>query len=236
MLSTNIFARNLLAKTKPIDGSVIITDEQTQGKGQGQNQWLTESHQNLTFSIIYDTSFLKAKNQFYLSAAIALGIRNALYHQIEDTSLCIKWPNDIMINDKKLGGILIENSVLGNYLKYSIIGIGINVNQEVFDNLPFATSLYNQGFQNISREKLLEEICSQIESQFFKLKSGKYLEILKSYNEHLFKKHQSFKFKKDEEVMEGIVQGVNDFGQLLVQLNDEVKTFNFGEIKWLLSD
>lgn len=234
MLSTNLFAKNLISKTKPIDGSVIITDMQTRGKGQGQNQWLTEHHKNLTFSIIYDTSFLEAKDQFFLSAAIAVGIRNAIFDVTREDGIAIKWPNDIILKHKKLGGILIENSVFGNHLKHSIIGIGINVNQQQFEDLPLATSLFNQGFSDISPEGLLAIICSRIEHQFLQLKAGKFNSILKDYNQHLFQRNSVVAFLKDGLEIKGKIVEVTASGELVVKVNDQLEQFNFGEIKWLI--
>lgn len=232
MLSTNLFAKKLISKTTPIDGSVIITDEQTLGKGQGNNEWNTEKDKNLTFSIIYNGSFLLAKHQFYLSMAIANGIYKALINSYNLDSLFVKWPNDIILNGKKLGGVLIENTIVGNNLKNSIIGIGINVNQTEFKSLEHATSLKLEIKEESKLEDLLPQLCSAIESEFLKLKRGNYAEIIESYNEVLFKNGETFHYSKNGNEMNGYLKGVNELGQLIVDVEEETFKYNFGEIKW----
>ena len=114
--STNNYAKNYIAKSSPIDGTVILADEQFAGRGQSGNIWLSEAGKNLTFSIIYQTSFLLATEQFYLNMAISLGISAALASILlpdSDLSVKIKWPNDIYVQNKKIAGILIENTISG---------------------------------------------------------------------------------------------------------------------------
>ncbi len=232
MLSTNLLAKKLISKTTPIDGSVIITDEQTLGKGQGNNEWIAEKGSNLTFSIIYDSSFLLAKHQFYLSMAIANGIFKALKKSLELNDLFVKWPNDIILGNKKLGGILIENSIVGANLKHSIIGIGLNVNQTEFNDLKNATSLKLETGAHSNLQDLLSQMCSAIESEFLKLKRGNSSEIMQTYNNSLYKKDDVFQYSMDGNELEGKLKGVNDLGQLVVDLNGLTQVYNFGEIKW----
>ncbi|HPH88516.1 MAG TPA: biotin--[acetyl-CoA-carboxylase] ligase, partial [Chitinophagales bacterium] len=142
--STNTYAKSLIAKSSPIDGTVILADEQFAGRGQSGNVWQSEAGKNLTFSIIYQTSFLLATEQFYLNMAVSLGIWSMVNSKlsieknkeltIHDSRFTtkIKWPNDIYVNNQKIAGILIENTISGMHLKHSVIGVGLNVNQEQF--------------------------------------------------------------------------------------------------------
>jgi BirA family biotin operon repressor/biotin-[acetyl-CoA-carboxylase] ligase len=231
MLSTNDFAKDILSKTNPIDGTVILTDSQTKGKGQGSHQWASQPYENLTFSIIYHTHFLLANQQFFISMAIANGVHQALKMLKLGHQFFIKWPNDIFCMDKKLGGILIENSIMGRYLKYSVIGIGLNVNQTLFDNLPNATSLKLIGNDNYHLMEILSLLCSTIESQFLLIRSGKTDAIFEYYNNHLYQLEKEVHFKVGNQMKHGILKSVNHLGQLGILMGSDVHFYNHGEIK-----
>src|ERR1035441_10550859 len=130
--STNNFAKDMLSNTRPVEGTAIMAKEQYAGRGQMGNAWETESGKNLTCSFILYPEFLEADKQFFLNMAVALAVKDFCEHVLHD-EIKIKWPNDIYYHDKKLGGILIENSISGNKISSSVIGIGINVNQTAFD-------------------------------------------------------------------------------------------------------
>ena len=164
--STNNYAHNWIANNEPIEGTVIIADHQTAGKGQFGNIWKTKANQNLTFSLIYLPTFLLATDAFYLNMSISLGIANGLKYLFPNLNIAIKWPNDIYINRKKVAGILIENGISGNYLKTSIIGIGLNVLQTNFDpDLPNPTSLLIEQKKQLSLSDILEVILLKIEQE-----------------------------------------------------------------------
>lgn len=233
MLSTNDFGKILISKTNPIDGTVIITDAQTKGKGQGNNTWVTKPGENLTFSIIYNTSFLKASQQFYISMAIANGVYLALSEAIPNQVFKIKWPNDLICQQKKVGGILIENSIMGQYLKYSIVGIGINVNQSDFNGLHHASSLKKISQKEFDLNTVLNWLCEKIEQQFLILKQGKFNAILKMYNHNLYRKDENVAFKKEDALVHGIVKEVNDNGQLGLEAFNQIQYFNHGQLQWI---
>src|SRR5690606_10094291 len=129
--------------------------------------------QNLTFSLLLKPSFLAIKNQFSLNMAISIALNNAL-QPLVGNGISIKWPNDIYYQNRKLGGILIENIISGQSFKSSIIGIGLNVNQQHFqpELKDRATSIYQILHKDVNLDELLAVICSQIESQYLKLKSN----------------------------------------------------------------
>jgi BirA family biotin operon repressor/biotin-[acetyl-CoA-carboxylase] ligase len=232
MPSTNDFAKDIISKTTPIDGTVILADAQTHGKGQGSNQWLTQPYENLTFSIIYHTHFLPANQQFYMNMAIANGVRQALQVLDKSNEYFIKWPNDIIGNHFKIAGILIENTIMGAHLKYSIIGVGVNVNQTSFENLPNATSLKQLTLQHFALPEVLNILCVQIENQFLRLRNGKLEAIRKDYNAHLFQLDKEIDFEINRETVQGIVKEVNALGQLGIEGANHLHYYNHGEIKW----
>src|ERR1035437_6675835 len=140
--STNSYLSKLLGEKTLFEGTVVITNRQEMGRGQRGTTWESEPNKNLTLSILLHPTFLRPDEQFQLNKAISLGVAGFVVGVLQvDVDVKIKWPNDIYIRNKKVAGILIENSVSGNNLQHSIIGIGINVNQEKFSaKLPNPTS------------------------------------------------------------------------------------------------
>ena len=126
--STNNEALQFLADGTAYEGDMVVTDGQTQGRGQRGNQWIAQSGQNLTFSLVLQPTFLLASEQFWLNMAVSLAVYDSLSPFIP-AGLRIKWPNDIYVNDRKMGGILIENALQGYNLAHSVVGIGLNINQ-----------------------------------------------------------------------------------------------------------
>ena len=222
-------ASELIKKGGAHEGVIVITDNQTAGKGQRGNTWIAEPGLNLTFSLILKPKFLAASEQFNLNIAISLGIHKTL--SIGGDGFKVKWPNDIYHRNKKLGGILIQNTIKNNSIEDSIIGIGMNINQTDF-SLPTATSLRLISDQEYDLNSFLDKLCHNIESEYLKLKSGKiatlkedYLENLLGYNEErLFRAGQEFR---------GTITGVSSTGKLQIQNLFEVREFDFKEVEFL---
>ena len=128
--STNAYMKKLVREERPEEGSLVIADFQTGGRGQMGNSWFSSKGDNLLFSLVIYPKTVRANEQFIISRIASLAIKNTLDQFVDD--IRIKWPNDIYWNDKKIAGILIENDLQGNTIDNSVIGIGINVNQEMF--------------------------------------------------------------------------------------------------------
>ena len=159
--STNTYLSRLAA-TLP-GGTVIYTPSQTAGRGQKGNSWESEDGKNLTFSLLLKRPPVKARDQFYLSEVAALAVVEALSAEAGD-SFTVKWPNDVYWQDKKACGMLIENSLDGSDIATSIVGIGINVNQEHFlSDAPNPVSLINITGREHDLMALLKRVCSRIE-------------------------------------------------------------------------
>ncbi|MCH8318513.1 MAG: biotin--[acetyl-CoA-carboxylase] ligase, partial [Bacteroidetes bacterium] len=197
--STNDSALSILGSNDVFEGTTIITGRQTSGKGQKGNHWLSEPGKNLTFSIILKPDFLDVKQQFKLNFAVSLGIFDFLSSFLK-SHVKIKWPNDIYYKDSKIAGILIENSIRSMKMQHSIVGVGINVNQEKGfkimekgnrwqsesgENLPFSiilkpfVSMKMISGKEYSLENMLADLLGFFEVRYLQLKSNKY-EILKS--------------------------------------------------------
>lgn len=162
--STNTYAKSLPAPETDSTPLVVITDNQTRGRGQRGNSWESEAGSNLTFSLTVYPRWMSPSHQFELSMLVSVGLVNALRSFVGTTDwFSVKWPNDIYYGDKKIAGILIENSVNGPSIERSVIGIGINVNQKVFvSDAPNPVSLCHLTDCDIDRDALLDKILDCI--------------------------------------------------------------------------
>ena len=155
--STNHYLDNL--EPTPAEGRVIMTTNQTGGVGQQGNVWESEAGKNLTFSLLLKPTFLPIASRFMLTKAISIAILDFLKQELPDQEVYIKWPNDIYFKNKKIAGILIKNEIKGMMMGTSIIGIGLNVNQESFDeNLPNPISMKMITGKDYDLEFILNEI------------------------------------------------------------------------------
>ena len=233
--STNNFLKELASNSKPlIEGTVIMAENQYAGRGQHQNGWHAEPGKNLTFSILLKPSFVAIHDQFDLTRAISLGVFDALEPLLGD-KLKIKWPNDIYYGDYKLGGMLIENMIQGGQIKTSIIGIGLNINQENFPaHLPNAISLKQILHQDYGLEALLSEICRHIEAWYLNLKAEKISFVRNSYLTRLYWLNEQKRFKAGNRFFEGTIKDVMFNGLLVVEdTNKHVLEFTLKEIEFL---
>ena len=224
----------MLQDTSLKDLTVLIAETQQQGRGQGGAKWATESGKNLTFSVLKRFNNLLAKDQFLVSMAVSLAIYKAL-NAIQIPNLSIKWPNDILSGKRKLCGILIENTLKGSQLKHSIIGIGVNINQESFDSLPNASSLTLISGKTYDLDILLNEILELLKKQLVLLEENTVTAFEKEYQQLLFRKDQSAIFEVNGRQVEGIIRGVNTDGRLLVEQGSQgIISYGFKEIAYCL--
>ncbi|WP_395627651.1 biotin--[acetyl-CoA-carboxylase] ligase [Daejeonella sp.] len=232
--STNTFLKDAVSKSTPLmDGTVIMADRQFAGRGQSANSWQSEAGKNLTFSILLNPSFLPVESQFDLNKAISIALNDVLRNHV-GPGVYIKWPNDIYINTKKVGGILIENIIQGTKIKYAIIGIGLNVNQVNFaDNLKNVTSLKQVLHQDYHLMGLLGEICSAIEARYLQLKSGSLKKINEEYLNRLYLKGEIASFKFNGRIEKGKIIGITEIGQLILETEGQIKYFNNKEIEFI---
>jgi BirA family biotin operon repressor/biotin-[acetyl-CoA-carboxylase] ligase len=223
--STNNYAMARIHEGMAYDGMAFITQNQWEGKGQRGKNWLSEPGQNLTMSIVLEPGRLILSQQFLFSAAIALGILK-LVKSIQKGNWTIKWPNDIYWNDRKAAGILIENVILGQNWPFSVVGIGVNLNQETFPpEIPNAVSLKNITGKNYEPVLLAKQLVTVVQSQIVLLKK-KPNKILSNFNQSLYKKNSPITLKKGSHIFEATINGVNLSGFLLTDKGQ----FSPGEI------
>ncbi len=231
--STNDWALELIAKSKPAEGTVVRAATQTAGRGQFGSRWVSPPGQNLLMSVILYPSWLAAKDQFCLSMAVALALHDAVEHP--DAS--IKWPNDLYLGDKKTAGILIQNSIGGAHLQSSVVGIGLNVNQREFDPaLPNPTSLAEGFGTNFDLDQVMRCVFVSLEQQYLQLKAGRLEAIKTAYEGLLYRRNQlsSFVRAADDSRFEGIIRGVSASGRLEVELlGGGTELFDLKEVRLL---
>ena len=220
--STNTYLRNLCNEENLKDYTVIVTNQQTKGRGQMGSVWESEANKNLIFSVFKDLSEFRIEHSFYLSMIVSLSILDAL-KLMGIHNLWIKWPNDILSDNKKICGILIENVVKNNKLSSAIIGIGLNVNQLEFNNLPNAASLKSATGINYNLDELLINILGSLTLKFDQYKKGEFVEFKQKYEEVLYRinKPSTFQDKKGK-LFQGIIQGVTNSGKLCILLEENV--------------
>ena len=216
------------------NGSVIWALSQNKGKGQHGRIWESIPGENLTFSMLIRHDGMTIMEQFIFNKAISVALMKSL--QVFSPDFKIKWPNDIYLNGKKIAGVLIENSIKGKYIDYSVVGIGINVNQREFPkHLVNASSIIKETGISIELENLLYQIIDHIEFFVNFIKRKQSDEILEIYLNNLFRKNTISVFKKGNETFNGIIRGVDDFGRIKIELeSEEVVLFNNGEITMMI--
>jgi len=226
--STNLYAAQMTAKETIEEGTLVITEQQTEGRGQQGSQWQSQSYQNLTFSIILKPHFLPVLEQFYLSIVTSLSISEALKTYLISEKVKIKWPNDILYEKNKLCGILIENSLKKDILEYAIVGIGLNVNQVYFQN-ERASSMKLVSGQHFILADVLSKIVEFFDYYYLKLKNFEGEVLRKLYLESLFGYQEKYYYKTNV-VFEGEVMGVDKQGKLLLKTAKGVQSYNFKEV------
>lgn len=230
--STNDKAAELLQNSPVSEGTVIIAGHQTQGRGQRGNVWEVLPNMNLTLSIILKPTFLTASEQFRFNIAVSLGIFDFLESYV-GTPLKIKWPNDIYIQNQKMGGILIENSWQNSRLQHSIVGIGLNINQQTFGNNN-ATSLAKFTGQHYDLEAVFLGLLEHIENRYLQLRNGHFSLLKFNYLQNLFRYQEKHQFEADGQIFGGVIMGVSETGKLILNIENQLKEFDFQTIRYVI--
>lgn len=227
--STNDEAADLIARRDPAEGTLVVTDHQTAGRGQRGNVWQAQTGQNLTFSLILKPTFLRAADQFWLNMAVSLGITDVLQPLMSTTR--IKWPNDMYVGDQKTGGILIENTLHGHVIAWSIIGVGLNVNQTEF-TYPAATSMQQQAplTNGYDLPGLLRSCCERIEGRYLQLRSGQRDGLRADYLARLYRYREMHTFESGGHTFRGQIIDVDPLGRLTITENGQPRYFDFKEV------
>lgn len=229
--STSDFLKKMAENSVLEDFTTVIAEKQTAGRGQMHNSWQVEAGKNLTFSVFIRGLGLGLSNQRHLSFAVAISVFETL-KGLDLPKLAIKWPNDIMAADKKIGGILVENNIHKGKIDTSVIGIGINVNQINFDNLPQASSIKVLLNEDTNVEEVFHFLLRKLQINIGKLKKQDFKGIEKMYLQNLYRINVPSMFKdKNKVLFMGKIIGVSQEGKLQLELIDEtIKEYDLKEV------
>jgi BirA family transcriptional regulator, biotin operon repressor / biotin---[acetyl-CoA-carboxylase] ligase len=230
--STNTYLKQISSEKVIEDYTTVTANYQTHGRGQMGTIWDSEKGKNLMCSVFKECSKVSIKNQFYISMVTSLAIVKTL-QSFSIPKLRVKWPNDILSENKKVCGILIEIVIKNNQLEASIIGIGLNVNQTEFKHLPNASSLKIITGTVFNIDELLKLLIKNLK-YYFTILEKRNLKVLKTeYENLLFRKDKPSTFKDATGVMfSGFINGISNSGKLQVTLEDEIlKEFDLKEVQ-----
>ncbi len=214
-------------------GHTVFAHEQTAGKGQRGKVWNADPNSNIIVSVVLDTAFLQLHQQFLLNMAVASAVHEFYSHFGGDETR-MKWPNDIYWQNRKAGGILIENIVRGSLWKWAVVGIGLNINQARFpEHLHKAVSLKQITGKEFEVVELTKKLCGYLDKYYRQLMADGGEGLLQRYNDFLYKRGEQVKLKKENVVFNCTVDGVSSSGQLLVS-GALYHTFSFGEVEWII--
>jgi BirA family biotin operon repressor/biotin-[acetyl-CoA-carboxylase] ligase len=231
--STNDYLKDLMRKQFVDNFTIVIASNQEKGRGQREAEWFSESGKNLTFSVLVRDLIVSPAELFTLNIAVALSVFETL-NVLTRKKTAVKWPNDIMADNKKIAGILIENAIQQNGEIYSVIGIGLNVNQINFNSAKNIISLKLLENIDFNLDRVLNLLLENLKQNISLVRSNK--EVLwEKYLANLFKKEIPTTFEdENQQKFMGIIKGVSPEGQLQVMLEDEsIKKYGIKEIKML---
>ncbi len=233
--STNSYAIELLSKDRPEEGCVVFTDHQTKGRGTDLNSWESEKGKNLTFSLILYPK-VTANQQFILNKAISLGIYDFLIAELPNQRISIKWPNDLYIEDRKVCGILIQNSVLGIKLEYMVVGIGLNVNQTFFtSNAPNPVSLKMITNMEYGINELLNKLLQSIFERYTFISPETIKKINTDYQKSLYRLMEWHEYLVNDILVQSRITGTNEYGQLLLEdKSGKTLVCDLNEVKFII--
>jgi BirA family biotin operon repressor/biotin-[acetyl-CoA-carboxylase] ligase len=232
--STNDFLKDLSRNQSVDNFTAVVAQKQTNGKGQMGATWQSEEGKNLIMSILIKDVLQNSDEIFHLNVAVALSILQVL-EDFNIPKLSVKWPNDIMSDHKKICGILIENSFKLDTKIESVVGIGLNVNQRKFDDLPKASSMAVVAEIEFDLDLILNKIIFQIKKNCSWILSNQSDKLWQEYHKHLFKINVPMAFEDaNHNKFMGIIKGVSTDGRIQVLLEDNsVKNFGIREFQIL---
>lgn len=232
--STNSYMADLLKSQLIPEGTVVRTYSQLAGRGQMGSRWSSEDHKNLLVSFAFYPTFVVPRNLFLLNKTYALGVFDFM-QSLLGKDIRIKWPNDIYWKNKKMGGILVENTITSSIVTNSIMGIGLNVNQLEFPaGLPNPVSIAQvmPGLHNL--EHMFNGLANSIENRYLQLRRGEKTTIDEEYRKSLFRCEEWAFYEDKKGKFPGCIKGVDNQGLLRIEDEDgEIRLYDLKEIRYL---
>ncbi len=232
--STNQFATEYLSKNNPSEGTVISTHCQDKGRGQIGSQWESEPDKNISLSVILYPNFVEIQQQFLLSQTISLGVFDFIRKHLGQ-NIKVKWPNDIYVKDKKVAGTLIQNTLTANKFQSSVVGIGININQQTFlSDAPNPTSFKMETGKDFDLDEMTKDLCWAVEKRYLQLRAQQKQIIQQDYLNNLYRFMEDGLFQRpDGTIFNGKIIGVTEQGKLRLVHNKGEELFEIKEVKFL---
>src|SRR5450759_749718 len=231
--STNLHAVRLIKNNDISEGTIIYTNYQLAGRGQMGNKWESEDSKNLLISIVLFPSMINLSDQFVLSMAISLGICDFLKRYIP---VCrIKWPNDIYVNNDKIAGLLIENSIMGDHIENTIADIGLNINQDKFlSNAPNPVSLRMITGKEYDLNTCLYQLADDLDKRYKQLIAGTLIQIKKEYTSNLYRLNEWCNYRDKNGFYLGRIKSISEYGNLMIESESGIiNEYSFKEVDFI---
>lgn len=231
--STNVEAQDLVNKGLIRSTSWIQAGEQFLGRGMGRNKWYSEPDSNITGSLVVFPQYLRAEEQFEISIMASLAVSDLLMLYFDEVA--IKWPNDILLTGSKIGGLLVEHSVIGQIISHSVIGIGLNVNQTTFPpGIPNATSFKLELDFDFDLNEVSDLLLQFLEKRLTQLENRESASMKEEYLRRLFRFKQFAPYKAGDKWFSARIIDVDQFGRLMLgSENGEILKFGFKEVEFI---
>lgn len=232
--------RNLNGGDPAYDYEVAVATFQTAGRGQKGNSWESEAGKNLLFSILAHPSGIKVQEQFYISEAIALAVSDSVMAAIGPEfapDVSVKWSNDVYWKDFKMAGILIENTLQGDRILDTVVGVGLDVNQEVFvSDAPNPISLKNITGREFNLEDLLQDIIVRFIG-YMELSADKRPDVDQAYRNRMYRREGYHQFRDENGIFDAQIEGIRPNGCLMLQTpSGEHRTYEFKQVQFILNE
>ncbi len=230
--STNNYIANLIKAAQIESGTVILAENQTNGRGQRSNSWVSEAGKNLMLSCYLRHENLSVQSAKVLNQVVSLALIDLL--QVHGVPAQIKWPNDIVVNRKKIAGILIENQLRQERIYSSIIGVGLNVNQE-FESSLQATSLFSETGTELVIQSVCEQLLYRFDLYYKLLSDGDFQAVEQLYLKNLWLLHQESRFEDERGIFTGVIEGLDQEGRLIIRHaeNGDLRAYALKEVRFL---
>ncbi|MCS6917034.1 MAG: biotin--[acetyl-CoA-carboxylase] ligase [Chitinophagales bacterium] len=232
--STNSTLERLARRQHLPEGTVVTARYQSEGRGQATNSWFSDPGCNLLFSILLRPLFLEPRHQFFLNQAIALAVADTVSHFLPGHDVAVKWPNDVLLNEKKVAGLLLEAQLEGNRFRQAIAGIGLNVNQPKFPpSLPWATSFFLESDRLFDLTDVLAFLLQQVGQYYELLRQNRQEEVGKLYMKKLYGIDRQIRFRTGTRRFGGKIAGLSAEGKLIIDTGQAHEVFGFREVEFL---
>lgn len=232
--STNLEAWRLIKSGLAIEGSIIQSGFQTVGKGQGGTIWESEEGKNLLFSWIISPRFIQPSQQFMITKTTSVALQETISGMLTHHQVTIKWPNDIYVGKKKIAGVLTENSIMGSNIEYSVIGIGINVNQTIFhSDAPNPVSVKQLTGEERVLEDCLNMVGESLNKWYQKLQNNDTEIINQTYLQHLLGYDTIMHFTDHKRSFNAKISGISEYGKLIIDENGSTREYDMKEIAFV---